>query len=186
MALIALGVSGGIGAYKAVEVARGLQQRGHEVVAVMTATATRFVGPLTVQRRRGFANGFDGGDEGRAEPVADGCRQRRQALALGFQRAQRRGDERLHNRIAQTRAGRTLLRTHVRICPRQRYRRRHAQRQRRLLLLPGGEGVGEGAFARRAFLQRQNGAVAIGVDDGDVEPGPIFQQLDIARHLLLD
>ncbi len=36
MALIALGVTGGIGAYKAVEVARGLQKRGHEVVAVMT------------------------------------------------------------------------------------------------------------------------------------------------------
>ena len=35
--LIALGVTGGIGAYKAVEVARGLQKRGHEVVAVMTA-----------------------------------------------------------------------------------------------------------------------------------------------------
>ena len=35
--LIALGVTGGIGAYKAVEVARGLQKRGHEVVAMMTA-----------------------------------------------------------------------------------------------------------------------------------------------------
>ena len=31
MALIALGVTGGIGAYKAVEIARGLQQQGHEV-----------------------------------------------------------------------------------------------------------------------------------------------------------
>ena len=36
MALIALGVTGGIGAYKAVEVCRGLQKRGHDVVAVMT------------------------------------------------------------------------------------------------------------------------------------------------------
>jgi phosphopantothenoylcysteine synthetase/decarboxylase len=42
--LVALGVTGGIGAYKAVEVARGLQKRGHEVVAVMDS-ATRFVGP---------------------------------------------------------------------------------------------------------------------------------------------
>ena len=49
MALIALGVSGGIGAYKAVEVARGLQQNGHDVVAVMTRAATRFVGPLTFE-----------------------------------------------------------------------------------------------------------------------------------------
>jgi DNA gyrase inhibitor GyrI len=47
VALIALGVSGGIGAYKAVEVCRGLQQRGHDVVAVMTRSAARFVGPVT-------------------------------------------------------------------------------------------------------------------------------------------
>jgi len=49
MSLIALGVSGGIGAYKAVEVCRGLQQRGHEVVAVMTRAAARFVGPITFE-----------------------------------------------------------------------------------------------------------------------------------------
>lgn len=47
--LIGLGVSGGISAYKAVEVARGLQQAGHEVVAVMTESATQFVGPLTFE-----------------------------------------------------------------------------------------------------------------------------------------
>src|SRR6187397_3293472 len=49
MALIALGVTGGIGAYKSVEVCRGLQKRGHDVVAVMTKAATRFVGPLTFE-----------------------------------------------------------------------------------------------------------------------------------------
>jgi phosphopantothenoylcysteine decarboxylase/phosphopantothenate--cysteine ligase len=49
MSLIALGVSGGIGAYKAVEVCRGLQQRGHDVVAVMTRSAARFVGPVTFE-----------------------------------------------------------------------------------------------------------------------------------------
>jgi phosphopantothenoylcysteine decarboxylase / phosphopantothenate---cysteine ligase len=49
MALVALGVTGGIGAYKAVEVCRGLQQRGHEVVAVMTRSAARFVGPVTFE-----------------------------------------------------------------------------------------------------------------------------------------
>src|SRR5258705_8750329 len=49
MALIALGVTGGVGAYKAVEVCRGLQKRGHDVVAVMTRAATRFVGPLTFE-----------------------------------------------------------------------------------------------------------------------------------------
>ena len=49
MALVALGVTGGIGAYKAVEVCRGLQKRGHEVAVVMTRSATRFVGPVTFE-----------------------------------------------------------------------------------------------------------------------------------------
>jgi phosphopantothenoylcysteine decarboxylase / phosphopantothenate---cysteine ligase len=49
MGFIALGVSGGIGAYKAVEVARGLQKEGHDVVAVMTRSARRFVGPVTFE-----------------------------------------------------------------------------------------------------------------------------------------
>src|SRR5580693_1265478 len=49
MALVGLGVSGGIGAYKAVEVARLLQKRGHDVRAVMTRTARRFVAPLTFE-----------------------------------------------------------------------------------------------------------------------------------------
>src|SRR6476620_2165422 len=49
MPLIALGVTGGIGAYKAVEVARGLQKRGHEVVAIMTRSARRFIGEVTFE-----------------------------------------------------------------------------------------------------------------------------------------
>src|SRR5262245_10031424 len=49
MALVALAVTGGIGAYKAVEVCRGLQKRGHDVIAVMTRSATRFVGPVTFE-----------------------------------------------------------------------------------------------------------------------------------------
>jgi phosphopantothenoylcysteine decarboxylase/phosphopantothenate--cysteine ligase len=49
MAFIALGVCGGIGAYKAVEIARGLQKNGHDVVAVMTKSAQRFVGALTFE-----------------------------------------------------------------------------------------------------------------------------------------
>jgi len=49
MALVALGVTGGIGAYKAVEVCRGLQKQGHDVVAVMTRSAARFVGPVTLE-----------------------------------------------------------------------------------------------------------------------------------------
>jgi phosphopantothenoylcysteine decarboxylase/phosphopantothenate--cysteine ligase len=61
MALVALGVSGGIGAYKAVEVARGLQKRGHDVAAVMTRSARRFVGPVTfeaITRRRVITDQF--------------------------------------------------------------------------------------------------------------------------------
>ena len=55
MALVALGVTGGIGAYKAVETARELQKRDHEVVAIMTRSARKFVGEVTfeaITRRR--------------------------------------------------------------------------------------------------------------------------------------
>jgi phosphopantothenoylcysteine decarboxylase / phosphopantothenate---cysteine ligase len=55
MALVALGVTGGIGAYKAVEVARLLQQHGHHVVAIMTRAAQNFVGPLTFEAITGRA-----------------------------------------------------------------------------------------------------------------------------------
>ena len=61
MALIALGVCGGIGAYKAVEIARGLQKRGHEVAVIMTRSARRFVGPVTfeaISRRRVITDQF--------------------------------------------------------------------------------------------------------------------------------
>jgi phosphopantothenoylcysteine decarboxylase/phosphopantothenate--cysteine ligase len=44
---IVLGVSGGIAAYKAAELARLLIQNGHEVQAVMTRAAEEFVGSLT-------------------------------------------------------------------------------------------------------------------------------------------
>src|SRR5260370_17249437 len=73
MALIALGVTGGIGAYKAVEVVRGLQKRGHEVVAVMTHSATRFVGPVTfeaITRRHVITDQFEGGMNAEIEHVA--------------------------------------------------------------------------------------------------------------------
>src|SRR5205085_2251300 len=70
---IALGVTGGIGAYKAVEVARGLQKRGHDVVAVMTHAATRFVGPVTfeaITRRRVIVDQFDAGMNADIEHIA--------------------------------------------------------------------------------------------------------------------
>lgn len=71
--LIALGVTGGVGAYKAVEVARGLQKAGHEVVAIMTTAATRFVGPLTfeaITRRRVITDQFEAGVNAEIEHIA--------------------------------------------------------------------------------------------------------------------
>jgi phosphopantothenoylcysteine decarboxylase/phosphopantothenate--cysteine ligase len=44
-----LGVTGGIAAYKCLELVRRLRERGHEVQVVMTRAATRFVGPLGFQ-----------------------------------------------------------------------------------------------------------------------------------------
>jgi phosphopantothenoylcysteine decarboxylase/phosphopantothenate--cysteine ligase len=77
MALIALGVTGGIGAYKAVEVCRGLQKRGHDVVAVMTRSAARFVGPVTfeaITRRPVITSqwkpGMNAGQAGAVEHIA--------------------------------------------------------------------------------------------------------------------
>jgi len=73
MSLVALGVTGGIGAYKAVEVARGLQKRGHDVVAVMTHSATRFVGPVTfeaITRRPVITDQFAEGANADIEHIA--------------------------------------------------------------------------------------------------------------------
>ncbi len=71
--LIALGVTGGIGAYKAVEVARGLQKHGHDVVAVMTPSATRFVGAITfeaITHRRVITDQFEPGANADIEHIA--------------------------------------------------------------------------------------------------------------------
>ncbi|MQA29791.1 MAG: bifunctional phosphopantothenoylcysteine decarboxylase/phosphopantothenate--cysteine ligase CoaBC [Luteitalea sp.] len=71
--LIALGVTGGIGAYKAVEVARGLQKQGHEVVAIMTSSASRFVGPVTfeaITRRRVISDQWEPGANADIEHIA--------------------------------------------------------------------------------------------------------------------
>ncbi len=44
---IVLGVGGGIAAYKSAELARTLDQRGHQVQVVMTRAAQEFIQPLT-------------------------------------------------------------------------------------------------------------------------------------------
>lgn len=73
MALIVLGVTGGIGAYKAIEIARGLQTRGHEVAVVMTRGARRFVAPLTfeaITRRRVVTDQFAPGLNAEIEHIS--------------------------------------------------------------------------------------------------------------------
>jgi phosphopantothenoylcysteine decarboxylase/phosphopantothenate--cysteine ligase len=73
VALIALGVTGGIGAYKAVEVARELQKRGHDVAAVMTRSARRFVGEVTfeaITRRRVITDQFARGANADIEHIS--------------------------------------------------------------------------------------------------------------------
>ena len=71
--LVALGVCGGIGAYKAVEVARGLQKFGHDVVAIMTHAATHFVGPVTfeaITRRPVIIDQWEAGANADIEHIA--------------------------------------------------------------------------------------------------------------------
>jgi phosphopantothenoylcysteine decarboxylase/phosphopantothenate--cysteine ligase len=71
--LIALGVTGGIGAYKAVEVARGLQKHGHEVAAIMTRSARKFVGAVTfeaITRRPVITDQFARGANADIEHIA--------------------------------------------------------------------------------------------------------------------
>jgi len=73
MAFIALGVTGGIGAYKSVEIARRLQTHGHEVVAVMTRSATQFIGPLTfeaITRREVITDQWKAGANADIEHIA--------------------------------------------------------------------------------------------------------------------
>ncbi len=60
--LIALGVSGGIAAYKACEIVRGLDRAGSAVQVILTRNAERFVTPLTLQtlsRRKVLLDPFD-------------------------------------------------------------------------------------------------------------------------------
>lgn len=51
---IALGVTGGIAAYKAAEVVRGLQQAGIAVQVILTRAASRFVGSVTFEALSGL------------------------------------------------------------------------------------------------------------------------------------
>ncbi len=64
---IALGVSGGIACYKAAEIVRRLQDRGADVVVLMTKGATQFVTPLTFRALSGnkvYVDLFEGASSG--------------------------------------------------------------------------------------------------------------------------
>jgi phosphopantothenoylcysteine decarboxylase/phosphopantothenate--cysteine ligase len=66
--LIGLGVTGSIAAYKAVELLRSLRAEGADVVAMLTPSATRFVGPLSFEalsRHRVETDPLDLLDDGR-------------------------------------------------------------------------------------------------------------------------
>jgi phosphopantothenoylcysteine decarboxylase/phosphopantothenate--cysteine ligase len=56
---VLLGVTGGIGAYKAAQLLRDLQREGAQVSVVMTESATRFISPLTMETLSGFPVGLD-------------------------------------------------------------------------------------------------------------------------------
>jgi phosphopantothenoylcysteine decarboxylase/phosphopantothenate--cysteine ligase len=49
MKKVVLGVTGCIGAYKAAEIVRGLKKKGFAVQVIMTASATEFITPLTLE-----------------------------------------------------------------------------------------------------------------------------------------
>ena len=70
---IALGVSGGIAAYKAAEIVRLLQDRGIHVQVVMTAAAQEFVRPLTFAALSGekVITGMFGSDSNSADAQAN-------------------------------------------------------------------------------------------------------------------
>ena len=50
---VALGVTGGIAAYKSIEILRGLQRHGCKVRVAMTRHACEFIGPLTFRALSG-------------------------------------------------------------------------------------------------------------------------------------
>ena len=78
---IVVGVTGGIAAYTAAEIVRGLKREGAEVTVVMTAHALEFITPLTLQTlsgRRVITTHFDLAGSGHPEDVehvglARGC-----------------------------------------------------------------------------------------------------------------
>src|SRR5688572_27081470 len=70
IARVALGVSGGIAAYKAVEILRGLQRAGCEVRVAMTRHACEFIRPLTFRALSGSYVTVDDYSPDNPDPIA--------------------------------------------------------------------------------------------------------------------
>src|SRR5438270_4850377 len=68
--IVALGISGGIAAYKAAEVLRGLQRAGCQVRVAMTKHACEFVRPLTFRALSGSQVIVDDYAEQNPDPIA--------------------------------------------------------------------------------------------------------------------
>src|SRR5215831_2202805 len=56
----------------------------------------------------------------------------------------------------------------------------------RALFAPGGKRVVEGALARRALFDRDDGAALVGVDQRHVEPRTLLQKLHVALAVGVD
>lgn len=67
---VGLGVSGGIAAYKAIEIMRGLQKAGCEVSVAMTRHACEFIQPLTFRALSPAPVIVDDYDPGNPDPIA--------------------------------------------------------------------------------------------------------------------
>ena len=83
---VALGVSGGIAAYKAAEIVRLLQERGIRVQVIMTRAAQEFVRPLTFAALSGEKVITGLFDSGGAEPNLESAVEH--ALASGARLAE--------------------------------------------------------------------------------------------------
>ena len=54
------------------------------------------------------------------------------------------------------------------------------------LFAPSGESIGESTVPRRTFFECKNGAPAIVVNDRNIKPRPVFEQLHVTLHIGVD
>ena len=86
MALVGLGVTGGIGAYKAVEVARLLQKRGHDVHAVMTRNGPPVRRPADVRSHHARIRSSRASSRRASTPTSSTSRSRRASICCSSRR----------------------------------------------------------------------------------------------------